>query len=185
MEQLLNEKGGLRYLVSDTFEGSMLVPVIKNILYKAENDWDDYDEVSHCCRLIEAVRKDPDMKMDFHFIKRGEDTIGAGLITYGAIDMQLFFSGAFSFTDPIGNIVIFNYFHIAPEGRGTGEYWLRDIILPHYYGKGFTALYVKSSHPKVFSLYGRLGTVVGEYRGKSDNGLYTRQGKIFRIPIAE
>lgn len=57
MEWLLHEDKGFNYYVADAFESNMLVPIIKNMLYKAENEWDDYNEAYHCCQFIEAVRK--------------------------------------------------------------------------------------------------------------------------------
>ncbi|HGM3506378.1 TPA: hypothetical protein ACKOR7_000943 [Clostridioides difficile] len=44
---------------------------------------------------------------------------------------------------------------------------------------------VKSSHPKVFTLYNRLDKCIGEYISRSDNGLYERIGKMFRISLEE
>lgn len=183
MKQLLYENKGFNYSVADTFDSNMLVPVIRNLLNKAETEWDDYDEVYHCCRLIESVRKNPTMQMDFHYIKKGQDTIGIALITRGIIDTSLFFPKGFHLADPADSILVLNYFHISTEGRGTGEYWLRDIIIPHYAEKGFISLYVKSSHPKVFSLYGRLGESIASYESESDNGLHHRSGKIFKISL--
>ena len=183
MKQLLYENKGFNYSVTDTFESDMLVPITKNLLYKAEKEWDDYNEVFHCCRFIETVCNTPEMKMDFHFIRSGQQTVGVGLATYGVIEMHAFFPDSFMVDEPVEGALIFSYFHICAEARGTGEHWLKDIILPYYKEKGFASLYVKSSHPKVFSLYGRLGECVGQYSGKSDNELYLRSGKIFRIRL--
>lgn len=183
MEHLLRQRNGLDFRVSDTFSGKMLVPIIQNVYEKAENDWDDYDEVYHCCQLIETVKQNPAMTMDFHTIQKEDAVLGIGLVTHGTIDLKHFFPDISIVTDPVEKILVFNYFHVAPEGRGNGESWLRDIIIPHYADKGFLALYVKSSHPRVFSLYGRLGEKIGEYSSRSDNGLYLRPGKIFRVPI--
>lgn len=183
MKQLLYENRGFNYSVTDTFESDMLVPITRNLLYKVENEWDDYNEVYHCCQLIETVRNSPEMKMNFHFIRNAQQTVGVGLITYGVIDMHIFFPDSFTLNEPMESTLIFNYFHICAEARGTGEHWLRDIIIPYYKEKGFVSLYVKSSHPKVFSLYGRLGECVGQYESKSDNELHVRSGKIFRIRL--
>lgn len=185
MEWLLHENSELRYWINDTFEGAMLVPIMKNMLYKAENDWDDYNEVYHCCRFIEAVRKNPSVKIDFHYVKKGEETIGVGFMTYGEIDTPTYFPTDFSVPDSIENALVFNYFHVSPEGRGIGEHWLRDIILPYYTEKGFVSVYVKSSHQRVFSLYKRLGECVASYKSESDNGLYDRDGEIFRISLLQ
>lgn len=183
MEHLLHKEGDFQFLITNTFDGKMLIPIIKNLLHKAENEWDDYDEVYHCCHLIETVRKNQNMKMDFHILKKGEDNIGIGLVTHGIIDMPLFFSDTMRTLDAAENFLVFNYFHISHDDRGHGTHWLRDIILPYYQAKGFVAVYIKSSHAKVFSLYNRLGESIGEYESKSDNGLWTRPGKIFRVPL--
>lgn len=53
--------------------------------------------------------------------------------------------------------------------------WFKNII------KYYKAIYLKSSHPKVFSMYNRLGKEVGEYSSKSDNDLVEGKGKIFKI----
>lgn len=80
-------------------------------------------------------------------------------------------------------MVIFNYFHIASEGRGNGSFWLKEVILKYYQGKGMKKAYVKSSHPKVFPLYQRLGSQIGSYTSFSDNQLFERQGKVFELPF--
>jgi len=182
-DQLLYQENEWSFLVTDRFESHMLGPVIRNLLDKSENDWDDYNEVYHCCRLIETVRRQAGMNMDFHYIRKSHRTVGIGLITHGLINTRMFFPDTFSLADHPQQILVFNYFHISKEGRGKGEYWLREIILPFYKHKGFAALYVKSSHPKVFSLYRRLGEEIGVYTAASDNNLFSRSGKIFRIPV--
>lgn len=101
MKQLLYENKGFNYSVTDTFESDMLVPIVKNLLSKLENEWDDYNEVFHCCRFIETVRNTPEMKMDFHFIRSGQQTVGVGLVTYGVIEMHAFFSDSFMVDEPM------------------------------------------------------------------------------------
>ena len=41
MEQLLYDESGLRFVVSDHFEGRMLTPILENLLDKAQSAWDD------------------------------------------------------------------------------------------------------------------------------------------------
>lgn len=184
MERLLHEEGTLKFLSSDTFQSAMLAPIIQNLLYKAEHGWDDYDEVFHCCQLVEAARQDPSLHMEFHTLRREDHTVGVGLVTGGAILRPLFFPPELMPAEPQDSLLVFNYFHMAPSERGVGSRWLKEIILPHCAGRGYRALYVKSSHPKVFSLYSRLGKQVGNYASHSDNGLFTRSGKLFRIPLS-
>lgn len=183
MDILLYKKDNMEFRVTDKFSSKMLTPIIKNLISKAENNWDDYNEVYHCCNLIESVKKNPKMKMDFHYLLLDDNIVGIALLTYGEIDKDLFFPSEFELLDKIEDIVIFNYFHISNEGRGNGEIWLKDIIFRYYRKKKFKVFYLKSSHKKVFSLYSRLGEEIGEYIGKSDNDLYKRIGKIFKIQL--
>lgn len=183
MDTLLRTDGEVSFWMSDIFRGELLVPVVENLLCKAKSGWDDYDEVYHCCRLVEQVRQGKGMEMDFHFLKRREEHVGLGLVTRGALEGSLFFPAGMALSDAMDKSLVFNYFHISAPARGNGERWLREVILPHYRDKGYQALYVKSSHPRVFSLYGRLGRDVGGYTGQSDNDLYERPGRIFRIPL--
>lgn len=183
MEQLLHQEGTLEFLVSDTFDGTMLSPILQNLLVKAETGWDDYDEVYHCCQLVEAVRRDSTLHMEFHTLRREGHRVGIGLVTSGRIICPLFFPDSLLPAEPVEGLLMFNYFHVAPSERGVGGRWLKDVILPHYAAQGYRAVYVKSSHPKVFSLYGQLGTEVGTYTARSDNGLYVRPGRLFRISL--
>lgn len=180
MTTILLKKDPLEFGVTTTFEGPLLAPVIKNVLLKVET-WDDYDEVWHCTRLIESVRKTRMMQMDFHFIRQDKQIIGLLLATSGDLDYKLFFQETAELESKTEEVVIFNYFHIAPEGRGNGYFWLKEIILPYYQAKGLRKAYIKSSHPRVFSMYHRLGRSIGSYTGLSDNRLFERQGKVFEI----
>jgi hypothetical protein len=54
-----------------------------------------------------------------------------------------------------------------------------------YADLGYTAFYLKTSHPKAFPLYERLGPVIANYTIPSDNGLYQRTGRIYRLPLYE
>ena len=130
MEWLLSKNKEFRYCVADAFDGNMLVPIMKNILYKSETEWDDYNEAFHCCRFIEAVRKNSSTKMEFHYVKKGEDTIGVGLITHGEINTLPSLPVDFHLPSSTDKILFFSYFHVSPEGRGIGEHWLRDIQQP-------------------------------------------------------
>ena len=184
MEQLLYQWPTLQAWVSDCFSGEMLSPIIQNLLLKARTGWDDYNEVYHCCQFIHTVQSSPRLHTEFHTLRRDGAFVGIGLITDGDIASPLFFPKGLAPTEPASQALVFNYFHIAPDARGTGEQWLRKVILPRCQQQGYQALYVKSSHPKVFSLYTRLGQVVGHYCSHSDNGLFDRPGTMFRIPLS-
>lgn len=91
METILVRKNQLEFGLTTTFKGQLLVPIVKNVLYKAETEWDDYDEVYHCTHLIERIRATGIMKIDFHFIRKNQQIIGVLLATYGDLDYRLFF----------------------------------------------------------------------------------------------
>lgn len=178
--KIINSINEIDFGISKEFQSQYLTPIIQNLLFKAENQWDDYDEVYHCNRLIQGVKKAKNMNMDFHIMKKNEKYLGIVLITGGSIDYSLFFKEQIDIEEKENEVLIFNYFHISKEGRGNGEVWFKNII-KYYKEKNYKAIYLKSSHPKVFSMYRRLGKEIGEYSSKSDNDLFERKGKIFKI----
>lgn len=92
----------------------------------------------------------------------------------------MFFKEQIDIEEKDNEVLIFNYFHISKEGRGKGEAWFKNII-KYYNKKNYKAIYLKSSHPKVFSMYNRLGKEIGQYYSKSDNDLFERKGRVFKI----
>ncbi len=180
--EIIGTSNGIKFEITREFKSEYLAPIIQNLLYKAEHAWDDYNEVYHCCKLIENVKNNEKMKMDFHVMIKDEKCLGIALVSSGMIDYKLFFKEPIQIQEENKDILIFNYFHIAPEGRGNGEIWLKNIM-QYYKSKHYKAIYLKSSHPKVFSMYNRLGTEIGEYLSCSDNNLFHREGRIFKIAL--
>lgn len=181
--EIIHKKNDIDFGIATEFNSKYLTPIINNLLFKAENEWDDYNEVYHCSSLIENVRKSKDMNMDFHIMRKDEKYLGIALVTKGTIDYKTFFKEPIPINEKNKDVLIFNYFHISEEGRGNGQIWFRDIIMPYYKSKHFKTIYVKSSHEKVFSMYNRLGEEIGEYTSSSDNQLFVRKGKVFRISL--
>ena len=70
MRQLLRQEEGREFWVSDRFEGRMLRPIAENLLDKAEKNWDDYDEVYHCCRLVESAAREKYLFMEFYTLEQ-------------------------------------------------------------------------------------------------------------------
>lgn len=186
MTTVLFTKDDLEFCVSDTFEGKFLLSLLENMKEKMRSEaWDDYNEVHHCCKIIHEFSQQPGLVMDFHTLRRGEEQLGMVIITHGAIPPEIYGQSGLRITDPIHQVLLLNYFHIAPDGRGNGTFWVRDLIMPMYAEQGYTAVYLKTSHPKAFPLYDRLGAVVGHYTFPSDNALYQRTGRIYRLPLYE
>jgi hypothetical protein len=181
--KILSKFNDNEFSISSEFNSNYLIPIIKNLLFKAKNEWDDYDEVYHCCRLIEEVKTKKDMNMEFHIMKKEGEHLGIALANTGLLDLNVFFKEPIQIEEDIQDILILNYFHICEDGRGNGEKWLRDVIMPYYRTKRYRAIYMKSSHPRAFSMYTRLGYEIGGYISYSDNTLFKREGKVFKIPL--
>lgn len=68
--KIINSINEIDFGISKEFQSQYLTSIIQNLLFKAENQWDDYDEVYHCNRLIQDVKKTKNMNMDFHIMKK-------------------------------------------------------------------------------------------------------------------
>lgn len=186
MTTVLYRKNDLEFCFSDSFEGRFLLSLLENMKEKIlSSAWDDYDEVHHCCKIIHDFGQQPGVVMDFHTLRRADEQLGMVMMTHGAIDPHIYSCSGLSISDPVDQVLLLSYFHISPAGRGNGTFWLRDLIMPMYADQGYTAIYLKTSHPKAFPLYDRLGTVIGNYTFPSDNGVHMRVGRIYRIPLQE
>lgn len=180
MKELAKDNGFV-FMVSHEFKGEFLSPLIDNLKVKYQNNYDDYNEVYHCNKLIHVLAADKDVNVDYHVMYQGPDCVGLALISTGKIDAIKYFDQPL-FNKDAANIVL-NYFHVAPNARGNGTNWLKNIILPYYQDKDY--LYVKSSHEKAFSLYERLGQTISSYESMSDNNKFKRNGKIFKIKVKQ
>ena len=184
MTSVLYTKDDLEFCISDTFEGIYLTSLLDNMREKlVHGEWDDYDEVHHCCRIIHEFSQRPGLTIDYHLLRRAGEQLGMVMMSHGDIPAGIYRSSGLSISDPIGEVVLLNYFHIAPQGRGNGTFWLKELLMPMYAAKGFTAIYLKSSHHKAFPFYDRFGAVIGNYTFPSDNGVFQRTGRIYRLPL--
>ena len=186
MTTVLYEKNGFEFCFSDSFEGKFLLSLLENMKEKILNEaWDDYNELHHCCKIIHDFSQQPGVVMDFHTLRKDNEQLGMVMMTHGAIDRNIYACSGLSISDPLDQVALLSYFHISPAGRGNGTFWLRDLIMPFYADQGYTAIYLKTSHPKAFPLYDRLGAVIGNYTVPSDNAVHMRVGRIYRIPLQE
>lgn len=182
MRKILFEDDSDIFSVSDAFESSMLLPIMKNLQDKAENGWDDYDEVYHCMQLIHAAEERENIRMSFHTFHRNEICLGILLISEGAIGGLPYFKDQLD-EEMTSGAVVLNYFHICPEGRGVGSKWVKEILMPYLKEQRIRKILVKSSHPKAFSFYERLGRQIGKYTTMSDTGRFEREGRIYELPV--
>ena len=53
MTTVLYRKNDLEFCFSDVFEGRFLLSLLENMKEKIlHEEWDDYDELHHCCKII-------------------------------------------------------------------------------------------------------------------------------------
>ena len=186
MTTVLYQKEDLEFCFSNTFEGRFLIPILDNMKEKITlHGWDDYDEFHHCCKVIHEFSEMPGVVTDFHTLRRGDEQLGMVMITHGSRDPRIYSGSGIAISDPMEQVVLLSYFHIAPGGRGNGTFWLSDLIMPFYADQGYSAIYLKTSHTQAFPLYDRLGAVISHYSFLSDNGKLQRTGRIYRLPLCE
>ncbi|MFC9601679.1 hypothetical protein ACFTQL_28460 [Peribacillus butanolivorans] len=89
--EVIHKINDINFGVATEFNSKYLTPIIQNLLFKVENEWDDYNEVYHCCNLIEKVRNNNDMNIDFHVMMKDEKYLGIALVNKGIIDYKIFF----------------------------------------------------------------------------------------------
>lgn len=177
---LLRKEEEYRFELHHTFKGEYLSPVIMNLNDKFIHHYDDYDEVYHCNQKIYQISALLNVTLDFHVLYKNDRCIGIALISHGQLDSEILLDQKGLIDIPSQSIVL-NYFHICEKGHGLGTKWLKEIIFPYYQDASKKSMYLKSSHSKAFPFYLRLGQKIGAYETKSDNGLFIREGQIFKI----
>ncbi|WP_041139406.1 hypothetical protein [Beduini massiliensis] len=177
---LLRKEEEYRFELHHTFKGEFLSPIIMNLNDKFVNHYDDYDEVYHCNQKIHQIMALPNVTLDFHVLYKNNQCIGIALITHGQVNSEKLLDQKNLIESPQESIIL-NYYHIYEKGHGLGTRWLKEIIFPYYKSFGKHAMYLKSSHAKAFPFYLRMGQKIGTYKTKSDNGLFIREGQLFKI----
>lgn len=176
----LREEGDFQWIRVQDFDEPFLAPVDAYVSWKQENEWDDYNESRHARAFFNAVRVQSAVTIDTHILLYDKSVIAGVLFivkgNVAALENR--------FTIPASEkAALIKYFHVLQAYRGRGRKWLTEIVMPFYRQQGVDALYVSSSHPKSFSLYGALGDLVATYTNKSDHARFIREGKSFRIPL--
>lgn len=170
-------KGDQVFGISHSFQPHYLLPVAEFVLWKLKNDWDDYNELYHAARYFENIKSDESLQIDTHLIIVGKELKGVVFIISGKV-RRLETKYAIEKEE---NALVLKYFHILDRGRGTGQFWLQEVIFPYYRNQGFERVYLNSSHPQSFNFYRKFGTHIGDYTQESDNGLFVRKGSSFEI----
>ncbi|UII27457.1 hypothetical protein LVD15_03225 [Fulvivirga maritima] len=168
---------GENFIIYKSFDSRLFSPIGKYVNWKLENSWDDYNELYHAINYIESLKKLEGICCEIHTIEKDGDIKGVLTIVGGAIDKLGVNHGDFKKT------ILLKYFHIIEKGKGYGGYWLKSVIMPHYYDLGFRQMLISSSHPKSFNFYNKIGQETETYYKKSDNDLYERICKTFVVRI--
>ena len=126
--EIIHKKNDIDFGVSTEFNSKYLTPIINNLLFKAENEWDDYNEVYHCSSLIENVRKSKYMNMDFHIMRKDEKYLGIALVTKGTIDYKTFFKEPIPINEKIRMSWYLTISIYLKEEEGMVKYGLEILL---------------------------------------------------------
>lgn len=178
--QVLHQRANEEFIVDQNFHYEYFAPIGSFVQWKvATQQWDDYNELYHATRVVEALKREPGVWMETHLLRRDQQLIGVLFILGGELTRveQKY---------PIANepqAVLLKYFHIIDKGKGYGHYWLTAVLFPYYKARGYSTLYASSSHAPSFPFYQRLGAEIARYQQPSDNECYTRQGRCFAMAL--
>lgn len=173
------ENNIFKYNVTNELDYKSFIPIVKNMEWKMLNGWDDYNELSHCCKLINSYSRKHNAWINIHTVEESGEVVGCLLIIGGEAD---FSSYGLEIKNNKENVML-NYFHVSPMARGIGTNWLTKEIFSYYREKKIRNIYVKSSHETAWSLYERYGKEIGCYKASSDNNIFERNGKIFVLEL--
>ncbi len=159
------------------FEERFYYPIQFYVNWKQQNDWDDYNELTHSLSFIRQIIREKSW-YKIHTIEKENEIKGVmTLVSAENADSELF--EHFDMEETI----LLKYFHILEKGAGLGSHWLKSVIMPHYYEKGYKNIIVSSSHPKSFNFYRKMGEELKTFTKPSDNKKFQRTCKTFLIPL--
>ncbi|MFY0687366.1 MAG: hypothetical protein JXQ90_09385 [Cyclobacteriaceae bacterium] len=177
--KILKQANDYQYVIRPYFKHEYLDPIAKYVSWKLANNWDDYNELHHACRLVHAYDNNDNIKVDVHNILKEDEIIGLVLMASGHIDKV---ETRYAIENPKKSLLL-KYFHITEKGSGLGTYWLQEELIPYYASMGFRHIYINSSHPLSFPFYLKFGNQISTYDQQSDNNLFRRKGACFKINI--
>lgn len=162
----------------------LMYPVIMYGKEKEKNNmYDDWDEYKHTKKLLEELQNYPNLKINIYYLEDSSVIIGLCICIIGIDYMKNFINNIDGYDNYVEDSTHFTCFHILKDYRGIGTKWLKDFVFPDLIECGIKTIYVKSSHNKAFHLYQKLGKVIGQYIGISDNKLYQRLGYIYQLNL--
>ncbi|MEM7511021.1 MAG: hypothetical protein AAF388_08825 [Bacteroidota bacterium] len=174
--KIIGTREDIQFVLHNTFEPKLYLPVGAYVNWKLENEWDDYNELFHAIKYIESLKETEGVWYEIHNLEKNHEVRGVLTIVGGELDKL-----GIDHNLDTSTTLLLKYFHLMDKGKGYGSYWLTSVIIPHYAARGFQSIRVSSSHPKSFPFYEKLGTEINSFTKKSDNQLYERSCKTFLI----
>lgn len=178
--QVLHQRANEEFIVDQNFHFEYFAPIGSFVQWKlATQQWDDYNELYHATRVVEAIKREPRVWMETHLLRRDQQLIGVLFMLGGELTrVEQKYR-----IDNEQQALLLKYFHIIDKGKGYGHYWLNAVLFPYYKARGYSTLYTSSSHEPSFPFYQRLGSEIARYQQPSDNQCYTRQGRCFAMAL--
>lgn len=175
--KLLHTKDGVAFVRHRAFAHRFLLPIGEYVNWKLQHEWDDYNELYHAVHFIEQLSAIDGLWLEPHTLEKEGKLMGVLFIVGGMLEKL----GDAKKLDE--GTLLLKYFHIVSKGNGYGSYWLQRVIVPHYRERGFRAIAISSSHPKSFNFYSKLAQETASYCKASDNGIYQRPCKSFKLSL--
>ena len=66
----------LDFVVYDHFDSRLFSPIGKYVIWKLENDWDDYNELYHTVNFIESLQGKDGIWYEIHTIEKNTEVKG-------------------------------------------------------------------------------------------------------------
>ncbi|MEM8901488.1 MAG: hypothetical protein AAGC85_25485 [Bacteroidota bacterium] len=176
--KIIGTREDIQFVLHNTFDPKLYLPISAYVNWKLENEWDDYNELFHAIKYIQDLRNLEGIWYEIHTLEKDHEVRGVLTMVGGVLEKLGMEQGLDTSTT-----LLLKYFHLIDKGKGYGSYWLTSVIIPHYTARGFQSILVSSSHPKSFPFYEKLGTETNSFTKTSDNQLYERRCKTFLISL--
>ena len=144
--------------------------------------YDDWNEAERTEKWAKKALDTADGRLLIYYLEKGGEVVASAfaLCESSITRADLEKNGV---TTPKQGFAHVTCIHLKRElrGKGRGREFLQKEVFADLRAQGIDKIYVKSSHPKAFALYERLGHCIAHYTEESDHGLYLRYGNIYEI----
>ena len=147
--------------------------------------YDDWNEAERTEKWVKKALCDASGSLCIYYLKEQNEVVGSAfaLLRSAITQSDLAANGVTPASPDFAHVTCI-HLKKALRGKGKGQDFLANEVFADLKAQGIRQVYIKSSHPKAFALYERLGKCVGHYAEPSDQGLYLRYGNIYQIDLA-